>query len=86
MQNDNLNTLLSEMFDHAVNQAIKNQNTRQRLLPEDQKQAQDEILSAIHSLFESRDKIKPEYIQQVNDAIILKIAAEFNRRNGGNRT
>lgn len=86
MQNDNLNTLLSEMFDRAVNQAIKNQNTRQRLLPEDQKQAQDEILSAIHSLFESRDKIKPEYIQQVNDAIILKIAAEFNRRNGGNRT
>ena len=86
MQNDNLNTLLSEMFDRADNQAIKNQNTRQRLLPEDQKQAQDEILSAIHSLFESRDKIKPEYIQQVNDAIILKIAAEFNRRNGGNRT
>ena len=86
MQNEYkyINGLFSELMDRAVNQAIQNQTTRWRELPKDQKEAEDKILRAIHDLFENRSKIKPEYGQQVDDAIVLKIAAELNRRNGGN--
>ncbi len=86
MQNEYkyINGLFSELMDRAVNQVIQTQTTRWRELPKDQKEAEDKILSAIHDLFENRSKIKPEYGQQVDDAIVLKIAAELNRRNGGN--
>ena len=76
-----MNTIFSAM----VNQAIQNREKWVNPLPQDQEEAQRKILDAIHDIVENRAKIKPEYQTQVLEAAVLKIAAETNWFNGGNR-
>lgn len=76
--------LMSSIFSAMVNQAIANTHSQRILLPQDQQEAQDKILDAIHDMIENREKIKPEYQAQVYDAIVLKIASEIGWNNGGN--
>ena len=85
-QNEFMGSILSEMVNRLIAQALQNQKTGWQLLPQNQQEAQDKILDAIHDLAENKAKIKPEYQTQVFDAMILKAAAEMGWLNGGNRT
>lgn len=79
----NQNEWMNNIFSAMVNQAISNQQRSVAPLPEDQQEAQEKILDAIHDLLENKEKIKPEFQSQVFDAAILKIASEIGWRNGG---
>lgn len=81
-ENEFINTVFSAM----VNQAIQNRGSWVRPLPEDQEEAKRKILDSIHDLMGNKAKIKPEYQTQVLEEMVLKVAAELNWFNGGNRT
>lgn len=81
-ENEFINTVFSAM----VNQAIQNRGSWVRPLPEDQEEAKRKILDSIHDLMENKAKIKSEYQTQVLEEMVLKVAAELNWFNGGNRT
>ena len=80
----NQNELINSIFSAMVNQAIANTHSHNVLLPQDQQEAQDKILNAIHDMIENKEKIKPEYQAQVYNAIVLKVASEIGWINGGN--
>lgn len=85
-QNEFMSSIFSEMVNRSIAQALQNQKAGWQLLPQDQQEAQDKILDAIHDLAENKAKIKPEYQHQVFDAMVLKVAAEMGWLNGGNHT
>ena len=85
-QNEFMSSIFSEMVNRLIAQALQNQKAGWQLLPQDQQEAQDKILDAIHDLAETKAKIKPEYQPQVFDAMILKAAAEMGWLHGGNHT
>ncbi len=79
-QFDFVNMFLS----NAINQSIINTQSRlNRSLPEEQQEAQEKMLKAIHDLASEWRKISPEFKQQVSDTCIAKAAVEFGWRNGG---
>ena len=78
-----MNTLVSIMFDNFINQAIINREKQWQQLPEDQQEALDKILDAIHDINENRNKIQSQYQQQALEAIALKIASEMKKPFGG---
>ena len=67
---------LSNAFSAMVNQALIRQSHGSAPLPQDQKEAEEKILQAIHDLFENKAKIQGPYQSQVFDEVILKIASE----------
>ena len=79
----NQNELWTNIFSAMVNQAIMNQSKHNRPLPQDQREAQEKILNAIHDLCENKGKISPEYRAQVFDAMVLKLASEIGWNYGG---
>ncbi len=79
----NENNYFQVAFNNAVNQALLNKERMWRTLPEDQQEALDKILTAIHDINENKRKILPAYQAQAWDAIILKLAAEMGLNNGG---
>lgn len=78
-----MNNLVSIMFDNFINQAIINREKQWQQLPEDQQEALDKILDAIHDINENRNKIQSQYQQQALEAIALKIASEMKKPFGG---
>ena len=79
----NQNELWTNIFSAMVNQAIMNQSMHNRPLPQDQREAQEKILNAIHDLCDNKEKILPEYRAQVFDAMVLKRASETGWNYGG---
>ena len=79
----NQNELWTNIFSAMVNQAIMNQSKNNRPLTQDQREAQEKILNAIHDLCENKEKISPEYRAQVFDAMVLKLASEIGWNYGG---
>lgn len=79
----NQNEWMKNVFSMMVNQAILNQQKSVVPLPKEQQEAQKKILDAIHDFIENKKKITPEYLPQVFDAVVLKIAAETGWTNGG---
>lgn len=79
----NQNDFFYFLFSNAVNQAIMNRQRNTAPLPEDQQEALEKILDAIHDLFENKQKIKNDYQPQAFDAVVLKIAAEIGWSNRG---
>lgn len=78
-----MNFILTSMFNSLVNQAIVNREKQWQQLPQDQQEAQDKMLNAIHDLFENNNKILPQYRQQVLEAMALKIMSEMQKPIGG---
>ena len=81
----NMNNGLEIILENMINQSIYNRENRWIKLPEDQQEALDKMLKAIHDFQENREKIKTEYQAQALDAVILKAAIEMGCSFGGNR-
>ena len=72
------------LLSNAINQSIINTQSRlNRSLPEEQQEAQEKMLKAIHDILSEWKKISPEFRQQVSDTCIAKAASELGWRNGG---
>ena len=78
-----MNYILSVIFNSLVNQAIVNREKQWQQLPQDQQEAQDKMLNAIHDLIENKNRILPQYQQQVLEAMALKIMSEMQKPIGG---
>lgn len=69
-----------------IDQGLINLNNRQNPLPDDQKQAQEDMLKALHDLITAANKVEPKYRPQVCDTCVIKFAIEMgwiNNQNGG---
>ena len=73
----NENDLLYMIFNNAVNQAVLNKKNVWQSLPQDQQEALNKMLDAIHDFNENRNKIRPIYQRQAMDAVLLKMASEM---------
>ncbi len=77
----NLYDFLRDFFNNAfsamVNGALMRRAQWPAPLPQDQKEAEEKILQAIHDLFENKEKIQEPYQSQVVDDVVLKIASEI---------
>ena len=78
-----MSSIISLMFSSLVNQALVNRKNRWQPLPQDQQEALNKILDAIHDIEENRNKIQSQYQQQALETIALKIASEMNMPIGG---
>jgi hypothetical protein len=67
---------ISNIINNLVSQCIIERENNWRELPMEQQETLEQILDAVHTIFESKAKISPEYQKQVQEAIILKAAAE----------
>lgn len=76
VRNNNMGFLLSQFFSSLVNQSIANTRKQNIKLPQDQQEALDKILEAIHNLNENWSKIAPQYKPVAFHESILKVAAE----------
>lgn len=83
MNDNTLTQLLQAFFNDAVNQALIRRENTCGILPQDQQEAINKILNAIHEINENQKIIFQEYRPQAWDAMILKLAAEIGYYNGG---
>jgi len=73
----NQNEIMGMVFSGLVNQSIEYQNSKHTNLPDDQQEAIDKMLKAIHDFCENKAIIKPEYQADAFAASVLKVAAEL---------
>ncbi len=76
---NDMNYIFTMMFNSLVNQAIINKAVQWKQLPQDQQEALDKMLSAIHDLVENKSKIHPQYQQQALEAMALKLVSEMQK-------
>lgn len=68
---------IQSIISGIINQSLINQQYYHNPLPDDQKQAQEEMLKALHDLITAANKVEPQYRPQVGGTCALKIAAEM---------